>query len=97
MQPSDLATPLQKLPPWRASSAGKRRAATRRTIAGVISIAATSRVATTNAGTASATMTSGAITLAQPAPPIERSQPNSGSSRAQSSSEARTPATAGSQ
>ena len=97
MQPSDTATPLQKLPPWRASRWGKRRVATRRTIAGVISRAATSSVATTKTGTATATTTSGTSTLAQLPAPIERSQANNGSSKADSSSEARTPASAGSQ
>ena len=54
-------------------------------------------VATTKTGTATATTISGTSTLAQPPAPIERSQPNSGSSKADSSSDARTPATAGSQ
>src|SRR3954453_19138313 len=97
VQPSDTPTPVQKLPPRRASRCGKRRAATSRTIDGVISIAATSSVTTTKTGTATATTISGTSTLDQPPAPIERSQANSGSSKADSSSDARTPAIAGSQ
>ena len=66
-------------------------------MAGVIAIAATSSEATTKTGSASATMISGATTLAQPAAPIERSHENSASSSDQSSSVARTEATARSQ
>src|SRR6478609_8253558 len=78
--PSDQARLLQKPPPRRFSSLGKRRAATRATIDGVISNAATKSDAMTNTGTDSATMTSGAITLVQLPPPIDRSQPNRASS-----------------
>src|SRR6476660_6569039 len=95
--PSDQPRLLQKPPPRRLSSCGKRRAATRATIDGVISSAATKSEATTKTGTASATITSGAMKLVQPAPPIERSQANSESSSDQSSSVARTASTAGSQ
>ena len=62
-----------------------------------MNIAATSSDATTNTGSARATMTSGATTLAQPPAPIERSQANAASSSGPSSSVARTAATAGSQ
>src|SRR5450432_3830202 len=94
---ADQASPLQMEPPRRRSRSGKRRLATRRTMAGVIASAATRSDATTNAGSASATTIRGAMTLAQPAPPIERSHANTASSSDQSSSVARTDATAGSQ
>ena len=74
VQPSDIAALCQKPAPWRRSRSGKRRAATSRTIAGVISTATSSSDATTTTGTASATMTSGASTLAKAARP-DRTQP----------------------
>ncbi len=83
--------------PSRRSSVGKRRSSTSRTIAGVISQATSTSEATTQTGTARATITSGANTLWKPPAPTDASQAKNEASSDHCSSEPRTASTAGSQ
>ncbi len=97
MQPSDQARLCRRLRRGAARAPGSAAARPGATIAGVISQATSSSDTTTQTGTASATITSGANTLWKPPAPTDASQAKNEASSDHCSSEPRTASIAGSQ